>query len=527
VGQKKNDKEEVSLFSILKSDFSSGLNDSAYEQEENKLNQALLERPSFSVKARLTLAFFILFLVSATISITAMIINSRIKKGIQLVTLADKFANEIQHVRRIEKNYFLYGSDLSEVSQHLDNAQQFLERASFELGHDIGSIELGEINHYLGGYRLLSDSLIKGGNIKDFMESKEYQEIAVRLRDYGSKMLETSLDISKKERQFIFSATENSRRIILILIAVFLFFSIFIASHIYKHIITRLNRLMVATQQFASGDFLPITPKRKYRDEFSLLVIALNHMMYELDKRQQLLIESHRLRAIGNLTAGVAHELNNPINNIILTAEVLKDGFGELSKAEIKDAINDLVNQGERAQQIVKNLLDYARESETQSDYLYINEILEETVQLVKNQIKLSKISLEENYRKTLSPIYGDRKLLVQVFLNLILNAIDAMPKGGNIILDVTESKQTGFLSVTITDTGTGISDHILNSIFNPFFTTKPTGQGTGLGLAVSRGIIEKHGGSISVKSSQGVGTTFTVHLPTVPIPADIKDKSD
>ena len=134
---------------------------------------------------------------------------------------------------------------------------------------------------------------------------------------------------------------------------------------------------------------------------------------------------------------------------------------------------------------------------------------------------------MEENYRKTLSPIYGDRKLLVQVFLNLILNAIDAMPKGGNIILDVTESKQTGFLSVTITDTGTGISDHILNSIFNPFFTTKPTGQGTGLGLAVSRGIIEKHGGSISVKSSQGVGTTFTVHLPTVPIPADIKDKSD
>lgn len=109
----------------------------------------------------------------------------------------------------------------------------------------------------------------------------------------------------------------------------------------------------------------------------------------------------------------------------------------------------------------------------------------------------------------------------------MILNAIDAMPKGGNIILDVTESKQTGFLSVTITDTGTGISDHILNSIFNPFFTTKPTGQGTGLGLAVSRGIIEKHGGSISVKSSQGVGTTFTVHLPTVPIPADIKDKSD
>ena len=279
----------------------------------------------------------------------------------------------------------------------------------------------------------------------------------------------------------------------------------------FRHKVAGTERIMVA-------NVFPM------REKQALLVI--NDITDERGRQERIQM-TERLASVGEMAAGVAHELNNPINNIILTAEVLKDGFGELSKAEIKDAINDLVNQGERAQQIVKNLLDYARESETQSDYLYINEILEETVQLVKNQIKLSKISLEENYRKTLSPIYGDRKLLVQVFLNLILNAIDAMPKGGNIILDVTESKQTGFLSVTITDTGTGISDHILNSIFNPFFTTKPTGQGTGLGLAVSRGIIEKHGGSISVKSSQGVGTTFTVHLPTVPIPADIKDKSD
>ena len=185
MGQKKIDAEKVSLFSILKSDLSSGLNDSTYDQEENKLNQALLERPSFSVKARLILSFFILFLLSATISITTMIINSRIKQGVQLVTLTDKFANEIQHVRRIEKNYSLYGSEFSEVAQHLDNAHTYLEQASTELGHDIGSKKLGEINRYLGEYRALSDSLISRGNIKDFAASEEYQVIATRIRDYG------------------------------------------------------------------------------------------------------------------------------------------------------------------------------------------------------------------------------------------------------------------------------------------------------------------------------------------------------
>jgi signal transduction histidine kinase len=188
--------------------------------------------------------------------------------------------------------------------------------------------------------------------------------------------------------------------------------------------------------------------------------------------------------------------------------------------------VNDLVTQGERAHKIVNNLLDFARESETMSDYIYIDRLIDETIQLAKNQIKLSKIKIETNIDKNLQPLYGDRKLLIQVFLNLFLNAIDAMPDGGKLSIRVSQKQKIGFISILIKDTGCGIPHHLLNSIFNPFFTTKPTSKGTGLGLSVSKGIIEKHGGDIVVESKVDNGTTFTVHLPIVSIPADINRKN-
>lgn len=488
--------------------------------EEATIKQSLLERPRFSVKARLTLMFFVFFLIGAAISLAAMLMLSMINDRVRFVSLADKFANEIQSVRRSEKNYLLYGSDLTEVRQHLDSAYVILDQAALELGHVVGRAEISSLRDYLTKYEGLVDTFLVTGGKAAQNDSAGFQQKAQSLRSYGSKLLELSLDISRKERVLISNTIVKAKRVQIALLVVLLAFSVFIASYFSRHIISRLGRLMEATQRFASGDFLPITPKRKYKDEFSHLAIALNHMMFELERRQNILLETHKLRAIGNLTAGIAHELNNPLNNIILTSEMMKDGYQDWTDEEIRDMINDLVTQGQRAQQVVKNLLDFARESETKMEYLYIDKLIDETIRLSRNQIKISKIEIREEVAENLPPIYGDRKLLIQVFLNLFLNAIDAMPSGGVVTVRVEEEKKTGFLSIHITDTGIGIPGHILGSIFTPFFTTKPTGKGTGLGLAVSKGIIEKHGGSIEVESKVGEGTTFTVHLPIVPIPA-------
>lgn len=512
--------KKTSLTDILQDGLSSNLGGQGPANEESAIKQSLLERPRFSIKARLTLIFLVFFIISAAVSLAATFMLSMINDRVRFVSLADKFANEIQSVRRTEKNYFLYHSDLNEVRNHLSSAHVILNQAALELGHVVGRDEIDSLREYLMNYETLVDTLLSLDGDQTVAVSAGYQEKAQSLRRYGSTLLDLSLDISRKERLLISRTIAKAKRVQIALLAVLLAFSVFIASYISRHIISRLGRLMDATQRFASGDFLPITPKRKYKDEFSHLAIALNHMMYELDRRQNILVETHKLRAIGTLTAGIAHELNNPLNNIILTSEMMKDDYRELSDVEMRDMINDLVTQGQRAQQVVKNLLDFARESETTLEHLRIDTIIGETIRLSKNQIKLSKIEIREEIAENLPPIYGDRKLLVQVFLNLLLNAIDAMPHGGVLEVTVEEEKKTGFLSIHISDTGMGIPDHILTSIFTPFFSTKPTGKGAGLGLAVSKGIIEKHGGSIEVKSKVDEGTTVTVHLPIVPIPA-------
>ena len=516
-----------SLHEILKSGLSSPGVGTGPDSEETRIKQSLLERPRFTVKARLTLILFIFFVISAAVSVSGMFMLSMINDRVQFVSLADRFANEIQSARRSEKNYFLYNSELVEVSQHLDSANHVLNMAASELGHVVGRAEIASLQNYLAKYSALIDTLSAREQDPEFKTTEAYDNMAHSLRNYGSQMLQISLDVSRQERLLISGTISQAKRVQIALLIVLLGFSVFIALYMSRHIISRLNRLLDATQRFASGDFLPITPKRKYKDEFSHLAIALNHMMYELNRRQDLLVESHKLRAIGNLTAGVAHELNNPLNNIIITSEMLKEGYHDLSDEEIADMINDLVVQGERAQQVVKNLLDFARESETSTEYLRIDELIEETVRLARNQIRLSKIQFKEEIPQNLPPIYGDRKLLVQVFLNLLLNAIDAMPKGGELSVRVAQESKIGFLSIKVADSGCGIPSHVLGSIFTPFFTTKPTGKGTGLGLAVSKGIIEKHGGSIEVESRVNEGTTFTVHLPIVPIPADIVDKRE
>ncbi|HSQ84001.1 MAG TPA: ATP-binding protein, partial [Desulfobacterales bacterium] len=196
------------------------------------------------------------------------------------------------------------------------------------------------------------------------------------------------------------------------------------------------------------------------------------------------------------------------------------EDYADIDEAERLDMVNDLVEQAGRAQKIIRNLLEFAREREINPDLFQINDILEESFQLATNQLKLCKVKVERRFANNLGPISGDKQQLTQVFLNLTLNAIDAMPNGGTLTIETDTIREGSFLKVDFTDNGTGIADHIRHHIFDPFFTSKPQGKGTGLGLSVSLGIIRKHGGDILVDSRTGEGTTFSVLLPMANIPA-------
>jgi signal transduction histidine kinase len=186
--------------------------------------------------------------------------------------------------------------------------------------------------------------------------------------------------------------------------------------------------------------------------------------------------------------------------------------------------VNDLVTESERAQKIVRNLLDFARESEIESEAHEVQDLVEDTLRLASNQIKLAKVKVKGDLAPNLPPVYGDRRQLEQVFLNIVLNALDAMPGGGMLSISCGTTRDREQVSVAFTDTGVGIPKHRISDVFDPFYTTKPDAKGTGLGLSVSLGIIRQHGGDMEVKSEVGEGTTFTVLLPIAKVPAEIAD---
>ena len=260
---------------------------------------------------------------------------------------------------------------------------------------------------------------------------------------------------------------------------------------------------------------------RRYQDEFSKLAQAFNRMTRELSLRQEILLESHKLRAIGTLVAGVAHELNNPLNNTMLSASALKEDMDELDRAEKDEILDDVISETERAQRIVRNLLDFARKSEARIKPLDMERILKKSINLVANQVRMAKIKLKFACDPDLPHVHGDEQMLKQVFVNLILNAVDVLPPRGLIHINVRKSREPGYVEVEVRDNGPGIPDHLQSRIFDPFFTTKGRGKGTGLGLSVSQGIIHKLEGFISLESRPGNGSAFRVSLPITDAPSD------
>ncbi len=260
-----------------------------------------------------------------------------------------------------------------------------------------------------------------------------------------------------------------------------------------------------------------------FEEDAKILIILANHMavamenaelyhnlrekMEELRQTQEQLIQSAKLAAIGELASNVAHEINNPLTSII--------GFTELAREDddkemIRNSLDIIEKEALRAREIVRQLLGFARKKPLQLTEVKVNGVIRDVVVLSSAQARMSKVKIVEEYEQVPAMV-GDIDQLKQVFLNIITNAVHAMPTGG--LLTIRTSIVGDYIIVTITDTGQGIPQEHLQRIFEPFFSTKKE-RGTGLGLSISYRIIQDHGGRIDVESEEGKGTTFTVRLP-------------
>ncbi len=485
-------------------------------EESERIKKALLSRPQLSLRVQVLLGFLVVFLFA--VAITGFIISSiyKVEDKIKFLEIVNDYVMEVDQARRQEKNFFLYGSSLSESLDAAYAAQEILEGNRDKISKVVGRRQWQRMYDNVTRYEREVKKLIAfTQKVSQNRRPGEKRRLEADLRKKGQKMVFLAKDLMKRERKSLEKAIASSRRIQTYSLVFLLLFMISTAYLISGQILRSIKRFESYTDQIAAGDFTPISPTRRYRDEFTNLAISVNHMMQELQKHEAMLIQAHKMRAIGTLTAGVAHELNNPLNNINITAHMLLEDFEGLTEGECKEMVGDIVSEGERVKKIVGSLLDFTRESETQLEPLDLVQLVRDTIVLAKNQIKVAGIKVEFSAIDDPPRILGDRQQLAQVFLNLILNAVAASSKGSKLQILVQPADEPGNLSVKVIDYGCGIPEHILPRIFDPFFTTKEKGKGTGLGLSVSQGIVAKHVGRMLVESQPDRGTTFTVILPT------------
>jgi signal transduction histidine kinase len=244
--------------------------------------------------------------------------------------------------------------------------------------------------------------------------------------------------------------------------------------------------------------------------EENLHQLAQSHK--ELSEAQQQLIQSEKMASVGQLAAGVAHEVNNPLGTILLYSHMLLEKRGH--KDSSREELEIIAKEATRCRDIVRGLLDFARQRKLQIENIDLNKILIEILSLASKQPSFQKVEIIKALDPSLPLMSGDPVQLKEVFLNIVSNAGEAMPEGGKVTVSSRFNNGGGNIEVTIRDTGFGIPPENLNKIFMPFFTTKKIGQGTGLGLAIAYGIVKMHRGSIDVESKQKEGTTFVVKLP-------------
>jgi len=292
----------------------------------------------------------------------------------------------------------------------------------------------------------------------------------------------------------------------------------FIANSITKPV----RQLANAAQQLAKGDFnqeVSVTS----RDEIGQLGNTFNYMISSIKERdeklkqqaQQVIVRSERLAMIGQLAAGVAHEINNPLAGLrtyvkLINKEVTDLGI-PLAQGDFQKYIGLMERETLRCSEVVRNLLNFARQTEPRPELIDINKVLCEALSFMDHQIILQDIKVEKDLGQ-LPRIFADFSQLQQAFMNIILNACEAMTVKGTLTLTTSQRKPNNIIEIKIKDTGCGIPADIISRIFEPFFTTKK--KGTGLGLSAAYGIITQHHGTIEVNSQVGAGTTFTIKLP-------------
>ena len=464
-----------------------------------------------SLRSQIMMSFVICFAFMAAIIALNYHNFSQLSRSMQFFEVAEGLNSNILEMRRYEKNYFLYRQDFNyeENVTYTNRLALTLQRETDTLIEAIGQDNFNLFGKYVQEYAALMVKLHQAS-----CEPGGCVELQALIRGVGQNLLTLADQLVAVERRTIHGLLQQMIPLPLISLLMLVVLLGFVIYFIGEKVVRPLARITRESEAVAQGAFQRITPYGDAKNEIHHLVAAINRMMGELEKRQEQLVQSRKIASIGTLTAGIAHEINNPINNISLILESLLEDEKTMDDSERHRLYQEAMDQGDRASEIVKNLLEFSRASHPRMEETSLEEVVDKTFRLVKNELDLHRIRYLKEVNCNFPPLHLDKGGLQQVLLNLFMNGIQAMDKGGELKVVIGAAETPAEARIDVIDTGPGIAPEHIDQVFDPFFTTKKVGVGTGLGLSVSYNIIKKNGGRMEVSSRPGQGACFSIFLP-------------
>ena len=518
-----------------------------------------------SLKKKIILSFFLSAFLIAILAVFEYLNFAAIKKEIRFLELTDTVRSKSLQLRRHEKNFFLYspgaaGEESQAIRSYLDELDGILAGSLPGAKEDVLRALRQSVHEYRRGFDGIAESLVdlsgalrklrgtSGAAARFFpllegaMYERPHQAAAFlqsvygmpadhhlvsglnrldtaigALRRYGEDILINSKQLDRMARETVERHIHASQVAIAVVFPVFLVSGMVMLFLISRNVVAKLGRLIDVVERTGKGQYshVAMPSGEPGNDEVGILIRKFDHMEDQLAEREgelarknQELLQSRKLAAIGTLAAGVAHELNNPLNNISLSTQVLVRELGDSAPAAVKEVAGDILGQTVRVKKIVGELLEFARGREPVLRDVDLTGLIRGCFDRVRPTAGMVAFLLDAPGGGV--ELRADPDQLEQVFINLFTNAADAMAGRGELSVAVMASPT--HVQVRVSDTGRGMPAAALEKIFEPFFTTKE--RGTGLGLAIVFNIIRKHGGDITAVSEEEKGTTFVITLP-------------
>ena len=513
-----------------------------------------------SLKKKIILSFLVSAFIIAFLSVFLYLNFTEIKKETVFLELTDTIRSKSLQLRRHEKNFFLYApaeahDEEKAIYAYLDELDGILGGMERETGDRTASLKklIREYREQFSAIEILINAVsTESGKLKrsspayakvsrlvesNFLDKpaddiaylqrehalppghqfitwlKELDGQITALRKTGENILVVSKELDGSAREKVDSFNHRSRNAILIFFPLFLVVGIGTFLFIISNIVQRLQLLTAVVERTGEGLFAPLPVSGRLwssHDEVDILVGKFNIMEEHLAQREQELLQSKKLAAIGTLAAGVAHELNNPLNNIHTTVQRLTKKTGEETPPFVRKGLDDIYGQTMRLTRIVGDLLQFARGREPHLRPVELRGLITGVFKHLSGSVDTSRVQFELSLHPGEIVLYADQEQLEQVFINLFTNAVDAMQGEGTLAVSAREEHDG--VDIRLSDSGPGMSQETREKAFEPFYTTKP--RGTGLGLAIVFNIIQKHHGRINIESHEGAGTTFYISVP-------------